>query len=849
MNFSSARPELTECDREKIHNIAAVQPFGGLIALNADWFVSHRSLNCADLLGLEENPEIGQEISAYLQPHALEKLREALGRMVQIDQVERLFGLRLTQGGELFDVAVHTNRGSIIIEFEPHAEADYSNHLSMIGPALSRLEGQKDITSMSENAAVIARELLGYDRVMVYRFHPDQSGEVIAEDRREDLEPYLGLRYPQADIPQQARELFRRNKVRVISDMNAAAVPIQPEMGLDGEPLDLSMSILRAHSQMHLEYMRNMGVHASLAISIVVQDRLWGMISCHHYAPKLPAYSLRTVAETFSQMFSLMIGRTLIEEAEQVRERGRTLHDQLMVKIAGGTSLSNNLPLLDQLLENVIPHEGSSVWIDGTYRSRGTAPTEEEFTALLPALNSAPISTIITTHMLGEQVPAAKPFADRVAGAMILPISRTPRDFLVLWRKPLTQTVTWAGDPSLAKAQEGERLTPRGSFAAWQETVSGRSPEWTEQEEQIAESLRVTLLEVVLRMSDEVARERTRAQEQQELLIAELNHRVRNILNLIRSLVNQSQHDASSVVDFSKIIGGRINALACAHDNITRENWAPAPLAALFETELEAYLHQKKERMTLTGPEVLIRPEAYTVLALVVHELVTNSAKYGALCDSHGSLRIDVERMRDGNLKIEWVERGGPPVKPPTRRGFGSTIIERSIPYELKGEAALKFKLPGLEASFMIPARYIAEIEETDASQAPNQESEAKELEAQTSTLPEHVLVVEDSMIIALDTEESLKRLGIHKVSVTSSVAGALEAIKTQRPDFAILDYNLGTESSVPVASALSEAGVPFVLATGYGDMENQLDEIGAQAVLRKPYGRNEISTILGVDT
>ncbi len=837
--------KLTECDREAIQHIASVQPFGGLIALNADWFVAHRSLNCGELLGLDNNPEIGQEISAYLQPHALEQLRGALERITEEDQVERLFGLRLTHSGEMFDVAIHTVGERIVIEFERHAAADYADHLSLVGPVLTKLDKHRDVKSLCEETAILAREMLGYDRVMVYRFHPDQSGEVIAEDKREDLQPYLGLRYPQADIPQQARELFRRNRVRVISDMLADAVPIEPAVGLDGEPLDLSMSVLRAHSQMHVQYMRNMGVKASLSISIVVKGELWGMISCHHYEAKCPPYSLRTVAETFSQMFSLILDRLLIAQAEEIRARGRGLHDQVMLRLAGGTSLNSNLPLIDNLLRDVIEHDGSSVLIDGEYSSNGTAPNEEQFRCMLPMLNSAPSSTIISTHRLGEHISAAQEFSDEIAGAMILPFSRTPRDFLVLWRKQLKKTVTWAGNPEKAVANAGERLQPRGSFEAWQQTVEGQSAEWTEDELQIAESLRITLLEVVLRMTDEVARERSRAQEQQELLIAELNHRVRNILNLIRSLVNQSQHDASNIVDFSKIIGGRINALASAHDNITRENWAPAPLSKLFETELEAYLQEKRERMQLSGEEVLIKPEAYTVLALVVHELVTNSAKYGSLCDSHGKLAIETSRSESGDLVVEWTERGGPPVKAPTRRGFGSTIIERSIPYELKGEADVRFKLTGLEARFMIPDRYVVVPDASNVARSVESQGSDGDQIGPVTGLPDHVLLVEDSMIIALDTEESLKRLGVAKVSVASSVAGGLEAIKTQKPDFAILDYNLGAESSLPVANALREAGVPFVLATGYGDME--MEEIGAQGMLRKPYGREDLSNIMGV--
>lgn len=354
-------------------------------------------------------------------------------------------------------------------------------------------------------------------------------------------------------------------------------------------------------------------------------------------------------------------------------------------------------------------------------------------------------------------------------------------------------------------------------------------------------------------MPDEILRERRRAQEQQELLIAELNHRVRNILNLIRSLVSQSQDDAQSVASFAAIIGGRISALASAHDNITRENWAPAPLSALFETELAAYIAAKPDRFTFMGDEVLIKPEAYPVLALVVHELVTNSAKYGCLSDGRGCLKVSVLQTRGGELKIKWRESGGPPVKPPKRRGFGSKIIERSIPFELKGKAELNFKLTGLEGDFMIPARYVEQISAKSSACA---ETASRTLMAAAKErgnanakaeerLPGHVLVVEDSMIIALDTEENLKRLGVKSVKIESNVAGALKAITEHQPDFAIVDYNLGPESSTPVAQELTARGIRFALATGYSEAAGQFHELGACALIRKPYGRDEIQNVL----
>ncbi|MEO0463931.1 MAG: HWE histidine kinase domain-containing protein [Pseudomonadota bacterium] len=847
MNHHFTSRELTECDREPIHNIAQIQPHGGFIKLNADWVIAHISTNCAAMLGLDENPVGGTALAKVLAPRAITVLKEALHRIVEPDQIERIFGVKLTEAACLFDCALHTVGDRMVIEFERHSQEQHADHVAMIGPILARLEPIRDFGTLCATAANLMREKLSYDRVMVYKFHADETGEVIAEAKREDLEPFLGLRYPQTDIPAQARELFRRNKFRTIADIDDELVPIQPPQALGGRALDMSMSGLRASSQIHLQYLRNMGVRATMTIAIVRQGRLWGLISCHHYTPHLPAYSLRTVAEMFSQMFSLMLDRLLIDRSEQVRTKGRSIHDKLMQRLAGGTVLSENLPMLHDLLKDAIAHDGASILIDGEYSTRGIAPSHSEFMALAPALGTAPVSTIIATPSLASEAQAAAAFADRVTGALILPISRSPRDYLILWRKPLAQTIRWAGNPAKAVLPGTERLQPRESFAAWSEEIRDRSEDWTDDDLLIADGLRVTLLEVILRMTDEVAKERARAQEQQELLIAELNHRVRNILNLIRGLVSQSQHDAIDVSAFASNIGGRIAALASAHNNITRENWSPAPLTSLFETEMAAYLNEKADRFKISGDEVLVAPEAYTVLALVVHELVTNSAKYGSLCDRSGSLSVDVKRTHFGDIKIAWREYGGPPVKPPTRRGFGSTIIERSIPFELKGEAELRFKLTGLEADFLVPSQYITPVtaRESRESSAGNDNACAESETLALADLPKHMLLVEDSMIIALDTEENLRRLGVNSVDLSSNVSGALAAIEQRQPDLAILDFNLGDGSSMPVAKELVRRGVPFVLATGYAELGEKASEIGARYLLRKPYGKAEIQTLL----
>ena len=264
---------------------------------------------------------------------------------------------------------------------------------------------------------------------------------------------------------------------------------------------------------------------------------------------------------------------------------------------------------------------------------------------LVGFINRTSPGRICASAEIGKIYASGESFRDRAAGFLAIPISRTPRDCLIFFRREILRKVNWAGAPGkvYASGPLGPRLTPRKSFELWQETVHGQSAPWTSAELQIAEGLRVTLLEVILQLADLAARERKGAQERQELMIAELNHRVRNILSLVRGLVTQSKDTAGSIEEFSSVLGGRIQALARAHDQITSLNWAPVALKALVESEAGAYLGARAGRIKMEGPEVALDPKAFATLALVVHEMMTNSAKYGALADSTGKRRDRLE--------------------------------------------------------------------------------------------------------------------------------------------------------------------------------------------------------------
>ncbi|MBY5550669.1 GAF domain-containing protein [Rhizobium leguminosarum] len=838
--------DLTNCDREPIHQLGSVQPFGFLLAISSDWIVTRASANLVEFLDVAQADAIGRPVVSLITPEALHAVRNKLTTLRGSDIVERIFGIALMSDQNRFDVAVHLNEGEVIIEGE-RCQDDRRDVASLsMRSMMSRLDHTETLEAFFREGARQARALTGFDRVMVYRFDEGGSGEVVAEAARAGIGSFLGLHYPASDIPVQARALYLRNLFRIIADVDAVPVPILPQLDEHGRPLDLSMSVLRSVSPIHIEYLKNMGVGASLSISIVVDGNLWGLFACHHYGPRLPSAQSRSTAELFGQMFASRLESRERRLALDYETKARRIADRLLTSVADNASLLDDPAWLIEALADAIPADGIGVWINGRLALAGIGPDERSFAALVRHLNRSAAGRIYAVDRLSETYPDLE-VDDAVAGMLAIPISRSPRDYVVLFRQELVRTVRWGGDPHkpVEYGANGPRLTPRKSFEAWSELVRGRSLPFTEAERRVAETIRVTLIEVVLRLTDEVSMARQTANERQELLIAELNHRVRNILSLITGIIRQSQATSVGLGDYIRQLEGRIQSLARAHDQITRDHWAPASLRQLLLAETAAYLGKNAQRIQMSGEDVLLEPQAFSTAALVFHELMTNSAKYGSLSGTgSGTVQLGWHRDDEGNLRIGWREKDGPPVVEPKRHGFGSTIIRRSIPYDLGGKAEVRYAKDGLEADFSIPARHVVGPTSERSNPAPLGTTERKANPDDQPLSGLNVLLVENNLIIAMDGEDILRRLGAD-VATAPSVTAAMEILAGQSFDLALLDVNLGDETSFGIADRLAAEGVPFVFATGYGEGIAQANSHSDAPVLQKPYTMEGVTDIL----
>lgn len=831
---------LDTCDREPIHIPGSIQPHGCLLACDIHLTTIERaSANACEVIG-HQGELLGRKVSDVLGSTLVHDLRNALASASAGTRPALLMDVSLGQG--VFDIAVHRHKSSVIVEFEPAPAVGQPLHIAreMIG----RISDITDVDQLVKRGCRIVAGATGYDRVMIYRFEQDGSGKVVSETKRPDLESFLGQYFPASDIPQQARTLYLKNTIRVISDAGGARVPVEPVLDASGEPLDLSFAHLRSVSPVHCEYLRNMGVAASMSISVILDGRLWGLIACHHYSPRALPMAQRVAMEVFGEFFSLHL-KSLKERGRVAAVAGtREALDRFLILSSHHEDVGELLRQSLREFSRLLPNDGIGVMFDGKWTALGTTPPPEGITVLLDFIRSVSEGRIWATHAVAQKVPEAEAYGDRVSGLLAIPLSHTGSDCLLFFRKELVQTLEWAGNPE--KTYEtgplGDRLTPRKSFAIWKETVKAQSQAWSEADREIAEIARIAIVEVVLRHNELMAGERRKSEVRQRMLNQELNHRVKNILAVIKSLVTSPQKEKNSLEDYVATLQGRIEALSVAHDQVARGDGG-GMLADLLEAELQPY-QTSPSTVVLDGPSIWLDSRAFSVLALVFHELATNAAKYGALSLPAGQLQISWTMDESSGCEIQWRERNGPQVTVPSRSGFGSALIERSVPYDLSGESAIRFEPSGVEATFRIPPPHVkAAI--TKAQNSGQTSAQATVNRAVLKTADPSVLIVEDQMLIALDLETMLADEGLSKVATTSSVRQALVQIEAAPPDLAILDINLGTTNSFPVADELQKRGTPYVFATGYGEGADLPVTHAGVPIVRKPYSRGAIVAAL----
>ncbi len=538
--------DLSQCDAEPIHIPGTIQPHGALLgALEADLEVQLASANAAEILGCEGRI-LGRRVSELLDT---ERLQQAL----RDDSLHsEPLALRLADGRPAHAL-VHRSEGLVVIELEPAGDDESlfrSGYRKLIGQ-LDRMRHSSSVAEVSQTAAEEVRALTGYDRVMVYRFDHEANGQVTAEARAEDFsESYLGLHFPATDIPAQARRLYVQNPIRIIVDASYEPVPLIPELNpLTQRPLDLSQASLRSVSPIHCRYLLNMGVRASMSISLLSGDELWGLIACHHRQPLHMPYGKRLMAELFAVTVSARIVE--LERLEELTRKSSAYAVQadLIGQMVDAPRFQDGLAGENRSLIDLIECRSAAVLFREEVTRIGDAPEETAIRRLGTAMHRRAPDEVVATDRLTGWIDGDDWPVETAAGCIAVPISADGLDYLFWFRAEQVHSTTWAGNPGKAVVQgsEGSTLSPRSSFEAWVEEVRGRSRPWAVWEVEMASDFRTALVASIIHQATELKRLNTRlihAGQQRDRFLATVSHELRNPLNAILGWVEVARLSA-----------------------------------------------------------------------------------------------------------------------------------------------------------------------------------------------------------------------------------------------------------------------------------------------------------------
>ncbi|HWK52578.1 MAG TPA: GAF domain-containing protein, partial [Steroidobacter sp.] len=500
---STSDLNLDLCAQEPIRIPGSIQPHGTLVVVDPNSRrIVQASANAPALLGKDRG-------SAVLGLSLTELVGESAERQITawLANPDSSYLRTLDVNGRRLQVLGHQTSQGLILEFEqpPASEGEtLEAYYPRVGRFMEDLPAYESVTELCTAAAREFRQISGFNRILIYRFDEQWNGEVLAEDGDGVLPSYAGLRFPASDIPTQARELYRLNRLRVIPDANYTPVPIEPPLDEGGEPLDLSFAALRSVSPVHLQYMRNMGTLASMSISVLVDGRLWGLVSAHNAAPRRVNAQARTACDLLGKVLSQHIG---------ARERGayaakridlKRVESELLTKIASSDSFQSGLGAHAGTWLKIAGASGAAVLHDDSVFTAGVVPPAERLRALVEKLHQQGADSFVTDS-LSQQWPEFADIVDVASGVLAISISQLHSSYILWFRPEVERTVLWAGDPREAKQVENERLTPRNSFASWKELVKGRALPWSQAEIDGTVDFRAAIINFVLRRAEERA--------------------------------------------------------------------------------------------------------------------------------------------------------------------------------------------------------------------------------------------------------------------------------------------------------------------------------------------------------
>lgn len=656
---------VANCDQEPIHALGLIQPHGALLCFSPDGTLVAKSRNADALLG--PIPAHGAKLSnTHLDEPARRALQLGLSdRTIAGDSLECAGA-----GNQRFDLIMHWSQNTLLAEFERISDdAPAATQFALYSQrAIQRIQmsHHHSVTDLLQAAAEAIKTMTGFDRVMAYRFRSNDSGEVVAEVRREDLPSYLKQRYPAGDIPAQARRLYVLNPIRQIASVKATAVAIDPPHNpVTGGLYDLSHSVLRSVSPIHIEYLTNMGIGASMSISIIVNGKLWGLFACHHMTPFRAPHAVRLSATVLTQVVSILITQIEGKQRLDAEQRIAGLRARIAAQLAEADDpLAGMLKTKDDI-STLVDAEATWVSVDREVLVlHGSGPANRQaMLALADRMASERAELLVTSSMKADwpTLPAIKTPAGEACGCLAIQMIGDKRITIAWLRDELVDTINWGGPPDkvLAVGPHGPRLTPRGSFEVWKQTVRGKSREWAGFDHFAVREARALLQEIALTHMREAERART-------TLLAALGHDLRDPLQAINMAVQLMGQGLATSTDTARRVEGstrRMQSLINYILDVSRIRSGLGLGLSRTDIDLLELLHGIVEQTGQTHPGMTVLPHFDDHLGTVSVDNDRFSQAMGNLLGNarhHGDLAYPVRieaSIADDRAVIKVINR------------------------------------------------------------------------------------------------------------------------------------------------------------------------------------------------